>query len=124
MISQSLYFDLITSALDPDVRYSRSLRTVSNNHYAELKRFIKPYVFAIHQPSGRGFYLDREYRHILDVKDCQEPVNPVKIARHRLPESGDLPAWVLEELDATDDDTCYNSFWLYVDNPLSHGRGA
>ena len=105
MISQSLYFDLVDGLFWAG---RESVMEVTE----EMESFIKPCVLAIHQPSGRGFYLDRQERHIVDVKDCQEPKNPVKVVRHRLPESGDLPAWVLEELDATDDFGCYDFFWL------------
>ncbi len=122
MISQSLYFNLVGGLFWAG---QKSVMRFTE----EMKSFIKPYVLVIHLLSGstwgrRGFYLDREYRHIIDVKDCQEPENSVKIARYRLPVTGDLPAWVLEELDATDDSSCYDSFWLYghVGNPLSYRR--
>lgn len=104
MISQSLYLDL--RGFVPPLN---SEELIKNG----LDRFVKPYVLVIHQPSGRGFYLDREYRHILDISNCQEPQNPVEVARHHLCASSDLPIWVRQELSCTADHRCYDSFWLY-----------
>lgn len=79
----------------------------------ELEQFLRPYVLVIHQPSGRGFYLDRQYRHIVDIKNCQEPKNPTKVARHQLSSYDDLPAWALQidSLGLRREE--FDSFWLY-----------
>lgn len=112
MISQSLY------------RVIRSL--VAERHFdgnspldVEFHRFLRPYVLVIHQPSGRGFYLDREYHHILDVDRCQEPRNPVETTRHHLTMSSNFPEWanlILEQEEGTISKSGmleFDSFWLY-----------
>ncbi len=82
----------------------------------EVSQFIKPYVLVIHHPSGRGFYLDRQYRHIVNVKNCQEPKNPVEVARHHLCVSSDLPDWastVEDGISRIVHFSNFDSFWLY-----------
>ncbi len=107
MISQSLYQalcncvnELNSTALPPEVE-------------DEYQRFNRPYVFVIHQPSGDGFYLDRQYRHIVDVKNCQEPEKPVEVIRHHLYIDAVLPVWA-NQIDGfglrTEE---FDSFWLY-----------
>jgi len=112
MISQSLY---------------QAIRSLVGQHYfghgtsildAEFQRLLRPYVLVIHQPSGRGFYLDREYRHLIDVDRCQEPRNPVETERHFLCASNNHPEWVnaeLREADLTSRAGAaeFDSFWLY-----------
>ena len=85
---------------------------------AEFHRFLHPYVLVIHQPSGRGFYLDREYRHLFDIDRCQEPRNPVETERHHLCASSNLPEWVNAELRESDLTSRagpleFDTFWLY-----------
>jgi len=112
MISQSLYQTI------------RSL--VAERHFngtlpldVEFNRFLRPYVLVIHQPSGRGFYLDRDYRHLIDVNRCQEPRNPVETERHHLCMSSSLPEWanlILEQEEGTISKSGmmeFDSFWLY-----------
>ncbi len=112
MISQSLYQAI------------RSL--VADRHFSgnspldvEFHRFLRPYVLVIHRPSGRGFYLDRDYRHLLNVDCCQEPRNPVETERHHLAVSPNLPEWVnliLDQKEGTIKNSGileFDSFWLY-----------
>ena len=109
MISQSLYqriCDLVSNH-----------QFATPNEQAEFRRFIRPYVLVIHQPTHQGFYLDREYRHIIDVEFCQEPENPVETERHHLCPSTNLPAWVglspgqsIERILRCSE---FDSFWLY-----------
>ncbi len=99
MISQSLFLEL-------GRRASTSQPWPGNRE--EMAQFIKPYVLVIHQPSGRGFYLNRGYWHIIDVDRCQEPTNPAETERHHLCPSTNHPAWV-ESIDYEEFDT----FWLY-----------
>ncbi len=101
MISQSL-FNLIRDRLRAHQFDCTPAQDV------ELHGFLRPYVLVIHQPSGRGFYLDREYRHIIDVDCCQEPENPVESERNHLCPSTNHPAWV-ESIDYDE----FDSFWLY-----------
>jgi hypothetical protein len=35
--------------------------------------FRRPYVCVIHEPTGRGYYLDRNYNHIVSVEDILRP---------------------------------------------------
>jgi len=74
----------------------------------ELRPFLKPYVLIIHRQSGRGFYLDRDYRHILDVANCQEPKTFAEIKRHHLCACGNMPAWAMAEKSEE-----FDTFWLY-----------
>ena len=110
MISQSLYFDLCRCT-DKVINHDSLSPTVD-----EFSFFKRPYVLVIHRPSGRGFYLDREYRHILDVSNCQEPENPTEVARHHLCTGDDLPEWALQiknSLRRTNHFDNFDSFWLY-----------
>jgi hypothetical protein len=36
--------------------------------------FLRPYVCVIHEPTSRGYYLDRNYQHIISVKDIPVPI--------------------------------------------------
>lgn len=108
MILQSLYFDLRNSIQSADI--------VAARNTDELQQFINPYVLVIHQPSRRGFYLDRQYRHIVDVTRCQEPENPALVVRHHYRASPSLPAWALQienGLSKIDHFNNFDSFWLY-----------
>lgn len=102
MISQSLYLDLQVMACG----YLANHLDVFVDD--ELKRFIKPYVLVIHRRWQRGFYLDRQYRHIVDVIFCQEPKSPVRVARQYVPNSPNLPDWSM-----VDKNEEFDSFWLY-----------
>ena len=96
MISQSLYRDLC--GFVPPHRWSD-----------ELRNFVRPYVLIIHQPSGRGFYLDRDCRHIIDVANCQEPANSARVTRHQLVVTySNMPAWAMNEKSEE-----FDTFWLY-----------
>ena len=101
MISQSLFLKIRclvgAHVLDPGV-----------DQDVELHRFIKPYVLVIHQPTGRGFYLDRGYWHIIDIDCCQEPESAAETERHHLCPSTNHPAWI-ESID----DLEFDTFWLY-----------
>jgi len=97
MISQSAYYNIC--------EYIRESDTPAK---VDLKSFLRPYVLIIHRPSGRGFYLDRDYRHILDVANCQEPKNPVEATRRHLGACGNMPAWVMAEKSEE-----FDTFWLY-----------
>ena len=100
MISQSLYQTLSMCF--------EIVRPTDSRLKDEVSQFIKPYVLIIHRPSGRGFYLDRDYRHILDVANCQEPKNPVEATRRHLGACGNMPAWVMAEKSEE-----FDTFWLY-----------
>jgi len=117
MISQSAYqvlCECVNFAIEDDfLNASLSLPSSNPKLTDELQQFAKPYVLVIHKPSGRGFYLNRQYHHIVDVSNCQEPENPTEVSRDQLPGCGDLPSWVCQELSCTDDYRCYDSFWLY-----------
>jgi hypothetical protein len=112
MISQSLYqvlCECINFAIGGDYSIpGLSLPPDESNLADEVKQFVKPYVLIIHRPSGHGFYLNREYRHILDVLNCQEPTNPVEVARHYLCASPNLPFWKQTECSKE-----FDTFWLY-----------
>lgn len=106
MISQSLYQAIRSLVADRHFNGNSPLDV-------EFQRFLRPYVLVIHQPSGRGFYLDREYRHIFDIDRCQEPRNPVETERHHLAMSPNLPEWanlILKQVGGTLE---FDSFWLY-----------
>ena len=114
MISQSL-FKLLRDLATP--RGKEEFDT-SSNLDVEFQSFLRPYVLVIHQPSGRGFYLDLEYRHIIDVDRCQEPENPVETERYHLCPSTNLPAWVEFEIRGRSVIRAlkcseFDSFWLY-----------
>lgn len=112
MISQSLYQSLRSLLAECHVSGTSPLGK-------EKARFLRPYVLVIHQPSGRGFYLDREYRHITDVDRCQEPRNPVETVRQHVAMSNNLPEWVnliLGQEEGTIRNSGmleFDSFWLY-----------
>lgn len=95
MLSQKLYFEIRDAVNRSDF-----------THTAELQSFIRPYVLIIHD-DGRGFYLDRQYRHILDIKDCQIPDMFTEVMAHQCATSN-VPAWAAQELPA-----CFTTFWLY-----------
>lgn len=103
MISQSLYQKIHDLLRDYQFDCTPALDV-------EFNGFLRPYVLVIHQPSGRGFYLNREYRHIIDVDRCQEPKNPVETEKHHLCASTNLPSWVHTEVAGKDE---FDSFWLY-----------
>ncbi len=110
MISQSAYFAMC--------KYIASANKNESVHFPtptlELLQFTKPHVLIIHRPTRRGFYLDQQYRHIVDVKNCQEPKNPTKVARHHLCPSNGPPVWVkLEKIKGLTYCNNFDSFWLY-----------
>lgn len=113
MISQSLYQAI--HSLVGSFYFGHG----TSNLDVEFQRFLHPYVLVIHQPSGRGFYLDREYRHILSIECCREPRNPVETEQHHLAMSSNLPEWVnviLEQEEGTISKSGmmeFDSFWLY-----------
>lgn len=92
------------------------LQRIVSNHFnessepmdAEFQSFLRPYVLVIHRRWERGFYLDLRYRCIIDIQFCQEPENPVKVARRSCPESVDTPGWVMMDKDEE-----FDTFWLY-----------
>lgn len=104
MISQSLYYALCMAS------------SVATRHFHKIQeewlRFYKPYVLVIHLPTRCGFYLDREYRHIIDVTCCREPENPVEVERNHLCASSNLPAWIGEVGIGYPSDQ-FDTFWLY-----------
>lgn len=100
MISQSLYRELrmcfeVVRPTDPKIKN-------------EVGHFLKPYVLIIHRQSGRGFYLNRDYRHIIDVDGCQEPENPVELTRQHLCACSNMPCWAMAEKTKE-----FDTFWLY-----------
>ncbi len=95
MITQPLYFELCEDWVKP---------IVSN----ELKSFLTPYVLVIHRPSRRGFYLDREYRHIIDVSRCSAPEGSSEVEEHHLSACDNIPLWVLAEKSKE-----FTTYWLY-----------
>ena len=103
MISQSAYHNICA--------YIKSSPTPTPD---DLKPFLRPYVLIIHRPSGRGFYLDQNCCHILDVTKCQEPKNPVRVSRQYLCACGNMPAWVYaDDVDGMIEKTEFDTFWLY-----------
>lgn len=105
MISQSLYCSLCDSIQPADIVIIDT---------DELQQFLKPYVLVIHKPSGRGFYLDRQYRHIVDISNCQEPKNPTEVGRQHLTAGSNLPAWVkIEKVKGLVHCDNFDTFWLY-----------
>ena len=103
MISQSLYHYIC--------EYIRNSTTPVKD---DLKPFLRPYILIIHRPSGRGFYLDQNCSHILDVRDCQEPENPVRVARRHLGSWLNTPAWVYaDDVDGMIERTEFDTFWLF-----------
>ncbi len=103
MISQSLFETLGMCAA--------IVRPTNPRIEGELHSYIRPYVLVIHRPSGRGFYLNREYRHIISVECCKEPESPVETKRHHLCASTNLPAWVKSDFPGRTLE--FDSFWLY-----------
>jgi len=101
MISQSLYHHCC--------KYVNSSDTPTPD---ELQSFLRPYVLIIHQPSGRGFYLDRDYRHIIDIDRCQEPENPVEVSRHHLCACSNMPCWAIA-MSTLQQVNEFDTFWLY-----------
>ncbi len=105
MITQSLYFklqELLTADLD-----TREV-LLSNTTTSEQNAFAGPYVLVIHRPSGRGFYLNRNYRHIVDVMCCRKPENPVEVERNHLCACSNMPEWAMAEKSCE-----FTTFWLY-----------
>ena len=101
MISQSLYQTLSMCF--------EIVRPTDSKIENEVGHFLKPYVLIIHRPSGRGFYLDRDYRHIIDVASCQEPKNPVIVTRQHLGACRNMPNWAMVEKLKE-----FDTFWLYL----------
>ena len=97
MISQSTYFYIC--------EYIRNSTTPAK---VDLKSFLRPYVLIIHRPSGRGFYLDANCCHILDIGMCREPENPVRVNRQYLGVCLNMPAWAIAEKSEE-----FDTFWLY-----------
>ena len=111
MISQSLFLELITN---PNVFNVH----IESNNREEKDRFVKPYVFVLHQPGRVGFYLSEDLRHIISVDCCREPENPVRIERGHLPAGFSSPPWVLEirlpeGVTSIYDYDGFDTFWLY-----------
>ncbi len=88
MITQSFYLDLQVMA----TAFLAERRDVFVDE--EVRSFLRPCVFIIHRPSKQGFYLDQHHKHIIDVKDCQEPKDPVEVKREHLCKSPNPPGWV------------------------------
>ena len=100
MLSQSLY-QTLSMCLE-------IVQPTDSKIEGEVEHFLKPYVLIIHRSSGRGFYLDRDYRHIIDIDRCQEPKNPVEVTRQHLGACGNMPAWAMVEKAKE-----FDTFWLY-----------
>lgn len=111
MISQSTFFlvqALLACERAEGVMVDTLAATGRKIPEGELENLINPYVLVIHRPTGRGFYLNRDYRHIVDVCRCQEPDSPIEPTTSHLCASTNLPAWVFEE-----DPLFFDTFWLY-----------
>jgi len=111
MISQSLYhrFQCIVSDY-----FDESFVPMDS----EIAQFVRPRILVIHRPSGRGFYLDRDMQHLIDVDCCRIPENPAKIKRHYLGMDPDFPEWVNKIVFPKETgDSCdyseFDSYWLY-----------
>ncbi len=105
MISQSLYrvlCKLLIKYLD-----TREV-LLSNCITGEQNTFAKPYVLVIHRPSGRGFYLNRNYRHIIDVMCCRDPKSPVEVECNHLCACSNMPEWAMAEKSHE-----FTTFWLF-----------
>ena len=96
MILQSLYHELC-APLDS-----------KNLEECEMRSFLVPYVLVIHRPSRRGFYLDREYRHIIDVSKAIAPVEVTEFEENHLCACSNIPQWALAERSEE-----FTTYWLY-----------
>lgn len=84
-------------------------------------QFLHPYVCVIHEPTGRGYYLDRSYQFILSVDSIPRPGQPsheipvecTKIIAHETqtqhrPACFSEPEWA-GALPLSD----FTTYWLY-----------
>lgn len=106
MISQSFY-QTLRESIDRAILLNPGKNLIEPVS-SELPGFLHPYVLVIHRPTKHGFYLDRNYRHIIDICNCKEPKDFIEVTRDYLCASSSLPEWVSEK-KAEDFDT----FWLY-----------
>lgn len=111
MITQSLYLELQELLLADLSNHGVPLSEMVTE---EQKGFIKPYMLIIHRPTKRGFYLDKDYRHIISVSNCQEPKAPIRGMGKYLGASPNLPAWVEKErVKGLTHCNNFDTFWLY-----------
>jgi hypothetical protein len=97
----------------------RTEEELTSNEAEYVWSFTRPYVCVIHEPTGRGFYLDRNYRHVVSVDNIPRPGTPGlpetlkrcvehETERHHLCASFTLPAWI-EGLSSNE----FTTYWLY-----------
>jgi len=81
--------------------------------------FLRPYVCVIHEPTGRGYYLDRNYDHIISVRNIIRPGSQeghpmlTRVIRHETEQchraaSHTTPEWA-EQLPIIE----FTTYWLY-----------
>ncbi len=65
MISQSLFLRLSSCRIEDREWVERNIR--------EFGSTLQPYVLVMNKVTKCGYYLDKQYRHIVDVEECEEP---------------------------------------------------
>ena len=86
-----------------------------------LWNFVRPYVCVIHEPTGRGYYLDRNYCFVISVQDIPRPgirvpkvselltrVVPHETEQRYQAASSSTPEWA-ENLPCDE----FSTYWLY-----------
>lgn len=106
MLSQAAYFEIrgmVAAQIVATVRHDDRSSPVD----IEIIDFLNPYVLIMHD-DGRGFYLNRQYQHILDVKDCQIPEDIRRFMGGFLITGNHLPSWALQYPHKD-----FTTYWLY-----------
>lgn len=110
MISRTA-FNLIKSgfSLIQD-QYEGTTREPSQAEAQIMWSWLHPYVVVVHRRTGHGYYLDREYRHVVSVRDIDVPQSWVERELKHQPSSRDeIPPFVAPVCSPDD----FDSYWLY-----------
>ncbi len=98
MISQSLFLRLSSCRVEDQEWIERNIR--------EFGSTLQPHVLVMNQVTKCGYYLDKQYRHIVGVEECKEPCDTRGCRISRGFKCGSVGK-------VSQHNTVWDTFWLY-----------